>query len=260
MCRVVPSILILAVLLPAADKLTIDERVEIVRGLTAEYATSKVLIPRSKKTLEFSADGKFDKQAWEQMTREVGPAARPGDTVQISKVTIDDERIVLELNGGAKSGRKWYERIEVGMGNSTTPVGRQQNVTAPAGTTIALVFDKPVPPMPAAEFKKLLVPLLDFEKRTATEQLVDSFPPEIKAAVMEKRAIEGMDREQVLLALGRPRHKQREMKDGDELEDWIYGQAPGRITFVTFKGPKVIRVKESYAGLGGQTAPQLPPR
>jgi hypothetical protein len=247
-------------LFAANDKLTWDERVEIVRGLTAEYATAKVLIPRSKKHLDFMSDGKFDKPAWEAMAKEVGPAARAGDMVQITKVEIEDERIILELNNGAKGKRRWYHNIEVGTGNRTTPVNQPQNVTAPAGTTIALTFDKRVPPMAAADFKKLLAPVLDFERRSATEQLVDSFPPEVKAAVMEKRAIEGMDREQVLMALGKPRHKQRENKEGDEYEDWVYGLPPGKITFVTFKGEKVAQVKESYAGLGGQTAPPLTPR
>ena len=259
-CAIPVAALVVFPLLSADDKLTFDDRVEIVRGLMAEYATAKVLIPRSKKHLDVMADGKFDKQGWEAMAREVGPAARSGDMVQITKVEIEDDRIVLELNGGAKSKRKWYERIEVGMGGSTRPVNQPQNVTAPAGTTLALTFDKRVPALPAAELKKLLAPVLDFEKRSATEQLMDSFPPEIQTAVKEKRAIEGMDREQVLLALGKPRHKQREVKEGEDYEDWVYGLPPGKITFVTFKGAKVERVKESYAGLGGQTMPPLTPR
>ena len=45
-----------------------------------------------------------------------------------------------------------------------------------------------------------------------------------------------------------------ETKDGLELEDWVYGTPPGRIVFVTFNGDKVIKVKESYAGLGTQVA------
>jgi len=69
-----------------------------------------------------------------------------------------------------------------------------------------------------------------------------------------------MDREQVLLALGRPRNKVRETLDGVETEDWIYGQPPGKITFVTFAGSKVVKVKETYAGLGGSVAEPLPPR
>jgi hypothetical protein len=54
--------------------------------------------------------------------------------------------------------------------------------------------------------------------------------------------------------------KVRDLQDGDETEDWIYGTAPGKITFVTFKDAKVIKVREDYAGLGTE-APRLePPR
>jgi hypothetical protein len=35
---------------------------------------------------------------------------------------------------------------------------------------------------------------------------------------------------------------------------------PGKITFVTFAGSKVIQVKDTYAGLGGSVAEPLPPR
>ena len=44
----------------------------------------------------------------------------------------------------------------------------------------------------------MLAPILDFEKRSATEQAIESLPPEIQTAVKEKRAIEGMDRDQVI--------------------------------------------------------------
>jgi hypothetical protein len=81
----------------------------------------------------------------------------------------------------------------------------------------------------------------------------------VQKAIKEKRAIDGMDREQVVLAMGRPNHKSREVKDGVELEDWIYGDAPGKITFVTFQGSKVVKIKEAYAGLGGETVKPPPP-
>jgi len=76
-----------------------------------------------------------------------------------------------------------------------------------------------------------------------------SLPPEIQTAIKAKKVLVGMDREMVLLSKGRPESKIREAKDGVETEDWIYGKAPGTITFVTFEGDKVIRVKEMYAGL-----------
>ena len=70
----------------------------------------------------------------------------------------------------------------------------------------------------------------------------------------------GMNREQVVLAMGRPAHKSRETKDGVEQEDWVFGTPPGKITFVTFGGEKVVKVKEEYAGLGSEVADQPVPR
>ncbi|HYP14719.1 MAG TPA: hypothetical protein VEQ63_12400 [Bryobacteraceae bacterium] len=242
-----------------AEKLTDEDRVEIIRGMTAEYATVKTYLPRSKKPLVFKSTGEFDKSAWWEVGKEMGPAARVGDLIQVTKIKIEDDKIILELNGGMKSGRKWYQNVEVGVGGSTRPVSSGQNTAAPGGTSIALEFGKDTPPLKAAEIKAMLAPILDFERRSATEQAVDLLPPEIKAAVKEKRAIEGMDRDQVIMALGKPRTKVRETKEGLDEEDWIYGHAPGKVTFVTFANGKVVRVKEAYAGLGGQTAPSLKP-
>ncbi len=244
----------------AADKLSFEDRVELTRGLTAEYATVKQFLPRSKKPLPFEADGTYDKERWDEVGKEYGPAARVGDLVQITKIEIDDDKIRLQINGGFKGGRKWYERIQVsgGMGGGGTPRPISTGGSnAPGGTSVEILFRKPLEPITSAEVKKILAAVLDFDRRSATELYAESLPPEIKQAVEEKRAIEGMDREQVLLAMGRPQHKSRETQDGMELEDWVYGTPPGRIVFVTFNGDKVIRVKESYAGLGTQM-PSLP--
>jgi len=140
----------------------------------------------------------------------------------------------------------------------TAPISQQSQGTT--GTVIALEFEGGVPALEVKEFKKLMAPILDFDKRTSTENYLDSLPPPMQAAIKEKRAIIGMDKDQVMMAMGRPRHKQRETKDGAELEDWIYGEPPGKISFVTFSNGKVVKVKDAYAGLGGSTADPLPPR
>jgi hypothetical protein len=236
----------------AADKLTMEDRVELMRGLMAEYATAKVLLPRSKKTLEFDSTGTYDKTQWAAIARESGPAARTGDLVQMTKISIESDRIVFEINGGFKGGRKWYQGVQVGVnGGSSVPIS-QNDSNAPGGTSLALLFHKPLEPMKASEVKKMLAPVLDFEKHSVTEIYSETLPPEVQQAIKEKRAREGMNREQVVMAMGRPEHKSRETKDGLETEDWVYGKAPGKITFVTFNGDKVIKVKEAYAGLGTQ--------
>ena len=52
-------------------------------------------------------------------------------------------------------------------------------------------------------------------------------PDPVQEAIKQKKAIEGMDRDQVLLALGKPRHKERATdKEGTEIEDWIFGEPP----------------------------------
>jgi hypothetical protein len=242
----------------AGEKLTVEDRIELTRGLTAEYANAKVLLPRSKKPLEFDAAGNYDKQQWAEIAKESGPAARTGDTVQVTKIDIGADRILLEINGGYRGGRKWYQGIQMsgGMGGGGTPVPISQNgdSNAPGGTSIAILFHKPLEAIKSGEIKKMLAPVLDFERRSVTQNYVETLPPEVQKAIKEKRVTVGMDRDQVVLAMGRPVHKSRETKDGLEVEDWVYGTPPGKITFVTFNGDKVIKVKESYAGLGSEVA------
>jgi len=253
------AILISTATFAADEKIGVDDRIEIIRGLTSEYATLKVGLPRSKKPLPFESTGKYDSKVWEEMGQKLGPAARTGDLIQITRVTLESDKIVLEINGGIKSGRKWYDHVQVGMGgggNTQGPIG--QSGTPTQGTYMEILFHKSLPPIKTAALKKVLASVMDFEKRSATEIYSETLPPEIQTAIKNKRVLEGMDREQVLLSLGRPVNKSRETKDGLELEDWIYGKAPGRITFVTFNGSKVVKVKESYAGLGVEAAAPLP--
>jgi hypothetical protein len=244
----------LATISYAAKQITMEDRVELTRGLTAEYATVKVLLPRSRKPLEFDAAGTYDKKGWAQIAKESGPAARTGDSVQITKIEIESDRIVLQINGGFRGGRKWYDGVSIGMGPTSTPAQvpiNQNDSNAPGGTSLAILFHKPLEPIKSSEIKKMLAPVLDFEKHSVTEIYSETLPPETQKAIKEKRALVGMNHEQVLMALGRPQHKSREPnKDGIEEEDWVYGMPPGKITFVTFNGDKVIKVKDAYAGLG----------
>jgi len=250
----------LPVSLRSADKLTYDERVELMRGLSFEYATVKEFLPRSKKPLAYESTGAYDKKQWEDMGKEMGPAARQGDLVQLTKVSLEDDKIVLEINGGLKSGKHWYDRVQIGMGQQTSPISNGE-IRPTTGTNIEILFHKPLANLKSANVKKILAPIFDFEKRSATEIYADSLPAPIKKAIAEKRVLEGMDREQVLLAAGHPAHKSRETKEGLEVEDWVYGTPPGKIVFVTFNGNKVIKVKEAYAGLGKEAAgPEPTPR
>jgi hypothetical protein len=90
--------------LVAEDKLGFDDRIEIVRGLTAEYATLKAYLPKSKKPLVFDSNGTYDAKQWEQIGKESGPAARTGDQIQITKVTLAGSRAAASGTTASKSG------------------------------------------------------------------------------------------------------------------------------------------------------------
>jgi hypothetical protein len=256
--------LCLAILLSAtaigAEKMTDEDRLRLIRGLTAEYANAKLPLPRSKKPLEVTPAGTWNKEKWDDANRENGPCAKPGDHIQITKVDVNSKSIVFEVNGGFKTRGSWRDRIQVGMGTGTrnVPMNGPGNITL--GTAIELTFEEPLAAnLEVADVKKMLSGILEFDKRSATESFVENLPPEIQDAIKANKAVVGMDREQVILAIGRPRYKSRETKDGIELEDWVFGQAPGKITFVTFNGNKVIKVKDTYAGLGGDITSERKP-
>lgn len=247
-------------ILADSKKLTQDQRIEILRGMMAEYAKITTVLPKSKKPLEFNADGTWDQEKWKAAEKEMGPAGRLGDLIQVTHVDIEKDRVVLELNGGGKAKTRWTDHIQIGMGNRTTPISGSNQTNAPGGTVVAIVFDGAVGETNSAELKKMLLPILDFDKNSVTVDPVESLPEPIKEAVKAKRAVEGMNRDQVLLAVGKPIHKSRENRDGTEYEDWIYGEPPGRVIFVTFVADKVIRVKDTYAGLGGSIAQRASPQ
>jgi hypothetical protein len=261
--RLLPSACLVASMLwPMAAraqlKLTEDDRVDILRGILSEYATAKTLLPRSKKPLPFQSDGVWNKEIWDQAAREAGPAARVGDLVQVTHLNIENDRIILEINNGASGKGNWKNHVQVGMGGPTYPISGQQNSNAPGGTSIVLLFGEPVPSLQAGDIKKILAPILDFDKQSAADNYFDKLPEPIQIAIKANKVIVGMDRDQVLLSIGKPRHKERNVSsDGAETEDWIYGDPPGKITFVTFVGSKVTKIKEAYADIGGSTAPPL---
>src|ERR1700678_2925224 len=129
--------LLFATLAPPAayaqkQKLSEDDRVEILRGILSEYATVKAYLPRSKKPLTFFATGEWDKQLWAQTGQQFGPAARVGDLVQVTHVDIENNQIVLEINNGMKGEKgSWRNHVQIGMGPTTSPINQQQNSNAP---------------------------------------------------------------------------------------------------------------------------------
>jgi hypothetical protein len=223
-----------------------QSRLEIVRYVSGEFAKVRKPIPSGKKGFKIEVGKQVDDKDLRNALHSQGPAANPGDTVQVTGIEFHPKEIVVEINGGGKGHFNIRDHLQIGVGGSMDPMPVSSASQKPNGGTLILDFGRPVPDMSADDLMTDLQAFLDFSKEhSGAVNWIDTLPPQFKQAITDHEALVGMNHEMVLAALGRPEHKVRERDpDGTETEDWIYGTPPARTTFVTFNGDKVIRVKE----------------
>ncbi len=229
-----------------------DARLELVRFVDGEFAKALQSLPTGRQGFTLKVGQPVDQHALSWTLMHHGAAFNPGDKVQITAVRFRNSEIVFDINGGGRQKSSWRDHLSIGMGtdvpgmastttDSSSPGGDPQSI----GSTLILDFGKPVPEMTPDELKADLAPVLDFAKRSAAVQWIDSLPPETQKAIAEKRAEVGMTHEMVVAAIGKPDRKVRETSpDGTDTEDWIFGTPPAKTVFVTFVGDKVVRIEQ----------------
>jgi hypothetical protein len=243
-----PEIFVSVVQQPSGKEAPLQpqSRLEIVRYVSGEFAKVVKPIPAGKKGFKVEVGKKLDESELKSALRSHGQAANPGDTVQVTGIEFRNKEIVVEINGGGRSSFNLRDHIQVGVGQQMQTPLEQPGSHKNNGGTLVLDFGKSVPDMSADDLMTDLQVFLDFTKEhSGAVNWLDTLPPQFKEAIQDHQALEGMNHDMVLAALGRPGHKVRERDpDGSETEDWIYGTPPARTTFVTFVGDKVVRVKE----------------
>jgi hypothetical protein len=217
---------------------------DLIRLFTAELVYIRTSFPMGKTGLKLKngvvspsgAELQQDLAIW-------GPAVKAGDQARISAVSVRDDRIRFEINGGPIKKKKWYEHIQIGGAGGTAQVAPSDENANPRGSYVDLLFDHYVPEMDAQQLKKLLWPVFDFNSKTALEAYLGTVPPKVQEAIKNHQVLVGMNREMVAYSKGRPPKKVRE-KDGDvEYEEWIYGEPPQDVEFVRLVGDEVVRVE-----------------
>jgi hypothetical protein len=176
-----------------------------------------------------------------------GPAAKPGDRARISDVTIKEDHIRFEINGGPVKKRKWYQHIEIAGTGGSVPIAPSDSSANARGSFVDLYFDKYVPELTGPELKQLLRPVFDFDAKSPLEAYLETVSPQVKDAIKNHHVLVGMNREMVIYAKGRPPKKVREhegeVQNEVEYEEWIYGTPPQDVDFVRFVGDEVVRVE-----------------
>ncbi|GAC1623634.1 MAG: hypothetical protein NVS9B13_17520 [Candidatus Acidiferrum sp.] len=234
-----------------------QSRFALIRYVSGEFAKAVKPLPAGKDGFPVLVGKPLDEDALRHSVAVHGAAINTGDDVQITKLEFRPRSIVVDVNGGGRGKHHWREHIQVGMGGANPIPTSRTTTTQPeqggppgmqpgTGSTVYLEFGKPVPDLTPAELKHLLSPFLNFTKeRSASVQWIDTLPVEMKQAIGERRPVVGMDREEIVAAIGKPDRKVRERDtDGNDTEDWIYGTPPAKTIFVRFMGERVTAIKQ----------------
>ncbi len=238
-----------------AASLTEPSKLALIRFVSGEFAKVKRPIPGGKEGFILYTDKPINQEYLDRVISTHGAAINIGDNAQITKLEFRQNTIVVDLNGGGRPKHNWRDRIQVGIGGPTYPqvtsTTQGQEAGPPGfqpgmGGTIFLQFPKDIPDLSPDDLKKILSPFLDFSReRSAALHWIDTLPPEMKKAITERHAVLGMDREEVVAAMGKPDRKVRERDaEGYDTEDWIYGHPPDKTIFVHFRGDKVSSIKQ----------------
>jgi len=232
-----------------------SSKLMLIRYVSGEFAKARKPLPGGKDGFILYVDKPINEEYLDRAVASHGAAVNSGDNAQITNLEFHEQTIIVDVNGGGRPKKHWRDHIQIGLGGSS-PVPTQPTVSSDEqgppgfqqgmGGTIYVQFSKSVPDLTPDELKQILSPFLDFTRvRSASVHWIDTLPPEMKKAITERHAILGMDREEVVAAMGKPDRKVRERDaNGNDTEDWIYGHPPDKTVFVRFTGEKVTTIKQ----------------
>jgi len=230
-----------------------SSKLSLIRFVSGEFAKAIKALPAGKEGFILHIGKPFDPNMLDRQVATHGAAVNTGDQVQITKLEFHERQIIVDLNGGGRGKKRLRDRFHIEMGGIPTVRSAPANqdpgppgLQIGTGSTLFLEFQQPVPDLSPDDLKKLLQPFLDFSKqRSASVHWFETLPPEMRKAIQERKPVVGMDREEVVAAIGKPQHKVRERdNEGNDIEDWIYGQPPSQTVFVRFTGERVTSIKQ----------------
>ncbi len=231
--------------------LTPEMKVQIIRYIDGEFGKAAKALPGKNDGFTIKVGKPINDQDYRDALRLQGTAINEGDPIQVTRVTFESKKIVLQLNGGTHKKFHLWDHLQIGLGGDPDPndIAVQPDSSARRGeglgAVVVLDYGKPLPDVSPNDIKEELSPLIDFSKtKSAAVNWVETLPPAYQDAIRDHKALPGMDQQTVIAAIGRPDQKFRETNaDGVETESWIYGNPPAKTTFVTFIGAKVVKVE-----------------
>ncbi len=229
--------------LVAGGKISSNDRLLLVRGLDYDVAVAKIPLPWGKRGIHIDPNGNIDQAAAVKELESKGESVKPGTPVEITDIKFKRGKLLLAINGGGNMGGHWYDHLQI-MGSITTSVVPAQRTTPNNGSYITVSLPSHDSTPTVGQVKKLLSEVLDFHRRSPTVLYSPTVPPVFKRAIKHHQVVVGMDRSEVLSAKGVPDRKiRKDLPDGSEEEDWLYGNPP-HVLFVVMNDGTVTKVKQ----------------
>jgi hypothetical protein len=230
-----------------SEKMTPQTRLLVERSLQSERVFARILFPQGDKGIKIkNGIVSPSDMVLAQQVADFGAAAKAGDRCVITDVKITEKEIIVDINGGPKKHQKWYQHIQVTSNAGATPIpgGPSPQSLDAHGSMVTLEFDKYVPELDGDQVRALLAPVFDFKALTPAEAYQKTLPPQLQEAIKDHKILVGMDKEMVMYSKGRPPRKIRDKDEqGQDYEEWIYGNPPEEVDFVRFKGNEVARLE-----------------
>src|SRR5690242_6167716 len=159
----------IAVCTPALAQISHEARIEIIRTVLADQAAARIGLPFGNDGIDLAESGEVNKDKLQREIQKNGQSIEPGKVVTVTNITFDDNKIILELDGGGKNKKSFLDRVQVGVGTgtSTVPVQTDDKIARAKGSKITLRFEKKVPAdLKPEQLRQLLDPVLDFNKHS----------------------------------------------------------------------------------------------
>jgi hypothetical protein len=229
-------------------------RILLERDLQSEQGFANRPFPRGHKGLTLEANGKLSPagEGYLNMVINEGLSAKPGSRVVVTDIKIDKSRIILDFDGGPDAKHRFLRHIQISagppMGDPDQDPSLMNEQGDPAGSRVTIVFANYVPVVTAAQVKELLAPLISFDVKTPIQAYTDTLPTALKDAILDHKALVGMNIDMLMFAKGQPNTKSREMDGQMPFEEWVYGVPPEEVDFVRINGNRVIRVEIAKDG------------
>lgn len=227
--------------------MTQAEQIAIIRVLIAKVGIARQPLPPDKHGVEISPEGQIlNPGSVQSALEDRGDSAKIGDRVAITAIDFKGNRIVFTINGGPHKSH-WYTHVHIGLGGAMPTTTTTAN--GPHGSVITLKFPHDVPSLTPEQVMRDLSPLIDWDRPSKAEVMVQPIPAVVKTAIEHHQALVGMTKQMVVAALGRTGNKSGETdSQGRQVEDWVYGEPP-ETTFVRFYNDRVLRVTVWHNGV-----------